>query len=136
MHTALRVKPLEWRAEPGISEMEIAREPFGDAAYGVGISAQNARLFGLFRGYEFLGDYPDRSSAKAAAQADYERRVLSVVEFRPAFPALVEALKAAKVVINMMERPNGMGDEVNAALDARLAKIDAALSAASTDGGQ
>lgn len=53
-----------------------------------------------------------------------------------AFPALVEALKAAKVVINMMERPDGMGDEVNAALDARLAKIDAALSAASSEGGQ
>jgi len=47
-----------------------------------------------------------------------------------AAPDLAEALDAAKVVIAMMERPEGMGDEVNAALDARLAKIDAALSKA------
>ncbi|MCO5159650.1 MAG: hypothetical protein M9939_00820 [Mesorhizobium sp.] len=47
-----------------------------------------------------------------------------------AAPDLAEALMAAKVVIGMMERPEGMGNEVNAALDARLAKIDAALSKA------
>lgn len=40
---------------------------------------------------------------------------------------LVEALKAAKVVIEMMDRPAGIGSEVAVALDARCAKIDAAL---------
>lgn len=49
---------------------------------------------------------------------------------------LVQALKAAKVVIEMMERPSGIGPEVAAALDARCAKIDAALASLDQESGQ
>lgn len=54
----------------------------------------------------------------------------AVTEDGRAGPDMYEALLAAKVVIGMMERPGGMGDEVNAALDKRIAQIDAALSKA------
>lgn len=47
-----------------------------------------------------------------------------------AAPDMYEALLAAKVVIEMMERPEGMGGRVNAALDKRLAQIDAAIAKA------
>lgn len=49
---------------------------------------------------------------------------------------LVDALKAAKVAIEMMERPSGIGPEVAAALDARCAKIDAALASLDQESGQ
>lgn len=47
-----------------------------------------------------------------------------------AAPDMYGALLAAKVVIEMMERPEGMGGRVNAALDKRLAQIDAAIAKA------
>lgn len=47
-----------------------------------------------------------------------------------AAPDMYEALLAAKVVIEMMERPEGMGGRVNAALDKRMAQIDAAITKA------
>lgn len=71
-----------------------------------------------------IGDLSFNFGESPKAKAIAERIVLAV----NSHDTLVEALKAAKVVIEMMERPLGMGDEVNAALDARCAKIDAALS--------
>lgn len=49
-------------------------------------------------------------------------------------PELVKALGAAKVVIGMMERPDGLGADVSSALDQRVAQIDAALSLAKGEG--
>lgn len=58
------------------------------------------------------------------SDADAARIILAV----NCHDELVDALKAAKVVIGMMIRPDGMGDVVSGALDARIAKIDAAIS--------
>lgn len=51
-----------------------------------------------------------------------------------AHPELVKAVEAAKVVIGMMERPDGLGADVSSALDQRVAQIDAALSLAKGEG--
>jgi hypothetical protein len=76
---------------------------------------------------DLLNPYDDADLA-----LDFEpaiaRRAAFIVRAVNAHDEMVEALKAAKVVIAMMERPLGMGGEVNSALDARCAKIDAALS--------
>lgn len=52
----------------------------------------------------------------------------------PVRAEMLDALRAAKTVIAMMDRPKGMGAEVNAALDVRCAQIDAAIVAAEAEG--
>ena len=97
--------------------------------------AANGRYIGTTNHMSAVGECRDMNGnwcddAKASANASF---IVSAVN---SHDKLAEALKAAKVTIEMMERPSGIGPEVAAALDARCAKIDAALASLDQESGQ
>lgn len=77
-----RVKRLEWENAPiGGDGMEVAYAPGSiGIVYLVRDSSVKKGCASLWSGFEYYGDYPSRSEAKAAAQEDFERRILSALE--------------------------------------------------------
>ena len=77
-----RVKRLEWEDAPrGSDGMEVAHAPGGSGiAYLVRDSSEKKGFASLWMGFEHYGDHASRAEAKAAAQADFERRILSALE--------------------------------------------------------
>lgn len=77
-----RVKRLEWEDAPiGGDGMEVAYAPGGTGiVYLVRASSEKKGHTSLWRGFEYYGDHSSRAEAKAAAQADFERRILSALE--------------------------------------------------------
>ncbi|QDP61551.1 MAG: hypothetical protein Tp138OMZ00d2C19078261_12 [Prokaryotic dsDNA virus sp.] len=83
------VRPLEWSHKPEDPQGYTwsARKPFGSRYY---LHERD----GL---HSWRGDYVSLSDAKAAAQADYERRILSALSDAP--PRQVTPQEAAKVLL-------------------------------------
>lgn len=85
---AVRVKPLEWVAR--YAKYDGGREHFGTGVFGhwYGIKREKNRAWSVSHHIGSkrieVGFYPDLESAKAAAQADYERRILAALEPNPA----------------------------------------------------
>jgi len=77
-----RVKRLQWENAPrGSDGMEVAHAPGGSGiAYLVRDSSETKGFTSLWKGFEHYGDYSSRAEAKAAAQEDFERRILSALE--------------------------------------------------------
>ena len=77
-----RVKRLEWEDAPIDSDgMEVAYTPGGvGIVYLVRDSSVKKGRTSLWKGFEYYGDHPSREEAKAAAQEDFERRILSALE--------------------------------------------------------
>lgn len=76
MTTAIAVKPLEWREEP----IPPAWESLASSVVGLYCIPHGGNRFYLkLRDKVVLGDYPTLAKAKAAAQADYERRIRSAL---------------------------------------------------------
>ena len=77
-----RVKRLEWEDAPIDSDgMEVAYTPGGvGIVYLVRDSSEKKGRTSLWKGFEYYGDHPSREEAKAAAQEDFERRILSALE--------------------------------------------------------
>ena len=77
-----RVKRLEWEDAPrGSDGMEVAHAPGGSGiVYLVRDSSEKKGRTSLWKGFEHYGDHSSRAEAKAAAQADFERRILSALE--------------------------------------------------------
>lgn len=84
---APKVKPLEWQGTviDGEHLRDTARDMDGRLRYEVGITAENHYLMIQIPkgGLESRGNYPSVEAAKAAAQADYERRILSALTHAP-----------------------------------------------------
>lgn len=78
---AVSVKPLEWdpyRARTPMCDYRVSDEPYH------GLTGN--RYFGAFFGAKLIAECTSIQDAKAAAQADYERRVLSCITTAPAQP--------------------------------------------------
>jgi len=77
-----RVKRLEWEDAPVENDgMEVAYTPGGvGIVYLVRDSSVKKGRTSLWKSFEYYGDYSSRAEAKAAAQADFERRILSALE--------------------------------------------------------
>lgn len=77
-----RVKRLEWEDAPVDNDgMEVAYTPGSiGIVYLVRDSSVKKGCASLWSGFEYYGDYPSRAEAKAAAQEDFERRILSALE--------------------------------------------------------
>ena len=77
-----RVKRLEWEDAPVENDgMEVAYTPGGTGiVYLVRDSSVKKGRTSLWKGFEYYGDHPSREEAKAAAQEDFERRILSALE--------------------------------------------------------
>jgi hypothetical protein len=76
MNTAIAVKPLEWREEP----IPPAWESLASSVVGLYCIPHGGDRFYLkLRDNVVLGDYPTLAKAKAAAQADYESRILAAL---------------------------------------------------------
>jgi len=91
---SIKVKALEWAQHPSGKPIWRAHAPnigwYGASAI---ISPASWRFDGLDE--TVTHDVADIDAAKAAAQADYERRILSAIEPSPDMREVVEALTTA-----------------------------------------
>lgn len=93
---AVAVKPLEWH-DKSIPIMRYFAECDEDGKWRYSVSgAKMAGPYALKRYSVHCGEYPTIEAAKAAAQADYERRILSALE--PAADHIADAGKMAEPV--------------------------------------
>ena len=105
-HTPLvRVKPLEWNvvsweggADTWTSDTVLGRYHFEDDGF-------SEPPFILTLHQLVVGRYGTPEAAKSAAQADYERRILSAIEPSPSLPILVEALEKCQRNLALMVNP-------------------------------
>jgi len=94
--TEVRVQPLEW--------IDITDDDCNFEAYALGFRYW-IRIVGtlklvVFRNACELGEFDDAEAAKAAAQADYEARIMAALDTpAPAMGELVEALKEGRRAI-------------------------------------
>lgn len=115
MNKHVKVKPLEWsevfiglkRATTDIGRYEVyCFDRYDWRMYPAGKIASDST------------SYPSLEAAQAAAQADYERRILSSLEPSPAFEEMVEALEGLvkcceehdAAIAGVMGKPPGWKD--------------------------
>ena len=78
-HTPLvRVKPLEWEERIGVTGTYDAKTPIGSFIASVTDEGRGHWFIVGLSGSNYIGTTVEE--AKAAAQADYERRILSAIE--------------------------------------------------------
>lgn len=135
----IKIKPLEWEYHP----VGIMAAPSTGHAY-----IFDTRMKGHFRsikGFNPQRDFDTLDEAKAAAQADYERRILAALE-----PAPVTLAQAARVLLDEWMHGEGpLGDLVCYSMDedgvmrpdidgrwTEFPKIEAALLRALADAGE
>lgn len=91
--TSVAVKALEWRDEP----IPPSGETLASSVVGLYcIPHSGDRFYLRFRDATTLGDYSTLDKAKAAAQADYEARILSALSAQVQDVAETEAIAALK----------------------------------------
>jgi hypothetical protein len=96
---AVVVKGLPW-AQNGRAEYSMwANVDHIDRCYTIepnsNVFEVETRVFLSEYGSDSLGLHPTFEAAKAAAQADYERRILSAIELKPVAVAVTEAMRKA-----------------------------------------
>lgn len=93
---SVNVKPLEWRPTVigGDHLRDVALGLDGLVGYEAGVVENYLLVNGRGLGIKQLGTFETIERAKAAAQADYESRILSALE-----PATITPAEAAKVLI-------------------------------------
>jgi hypothetical protein len=132
---AVVVKELEWVQHPSGKDLWRAQAPhigwYGASAI---ISPASWQFDGLDE--MFTLDAENLEAAKAAAQADYTRRILSALELKPVAGAVTEAmtdlLKRARIKAGMLM----MGEKIAFGSDATIIEeLCAALEAALQSGG-
>lgn len=72
------VKKLEWRNLALPVQVRAARTPFGD--YRIGPRDDGRGWYAFLEGQSHMGPFASEDAAIAAAQTDYERRILSAIE--------------------------------------------------------
>lgn len=133
--TGVAVKALEWLSEPPYS---VARVPQLALHYATEcVWSEGKFLYCILSGASFFNQsFETLAEAKAAAQTDYERRILAALSPapEPSVETLRTALTEARPYVEMVVKDEfhdlGLGHDA-----ATLAKIDAALSPSDADGG-
>lgn len=131
-HTKIRVKPLEWESRQAGANVDFTAES-AVGLYEVGtVHTGHAAILRKIGD----GDYEDivlvrgvgAEKAKAAAQADYERRIISAIEPDPAacnsFDDLVAALRMLRAYCAWQRDEGG---SCHPTLNSAIDKADAAL---------
>jgi hypothetical protein len=109
---AVTVKPLVWvpTTIKGEHLRDTAQDMDGKLRYEVGVTEGHYYLM-VSRpqgGLESRGSYGSEELAKAAAQADYERRILSAIDAQPASEVRKAAyLKAADAILSNLDSEKG-----------------------------
>jgi hypothetical protein len=112
MSKHVKVKPLEWVAADEDEEDYVSA--FSEiGAYSIErLSAGSWELTAELPSGGECSWYVTIEAAKAAAQADYERRILSALEPSPAFEAMVEALEDGRVIAALMRVQQQLDDHI------------------------
>ena len=127
------VKPLEWTVRHGQYEHRQAEGPFPNRSpfpdYIIGSNGGRTEWYWCNFGEWDNSPLPSEDAAKAAAQADYNARILSAITIRPEAEVRAEALREVKARIEclisaaddagLQDRKDGLRD----ARDAILAAI-------------
>lgn len=89
---SVKVKPLEWKDAP----VPPSGECLASSVVGLYCIPHGSGIFHLrFRDSIALGDFSTLDAAKAAAQADYEARIMAAIEPAPDLASENERLRAA-----------------------------------------
>lgn len=109
----VKVKPLFWQHDASFCGQDCS---YSDTAFGAWMLTQyeargNAWAHTDPCGEDTYEDWPTRDEAQTAAQADYERRILTAVEAVPASQIRAEALREAAALVDAGTfRTNEKGD--------------------------
>lgn len=108
---AAPVKPLEWRDHGPDSFPEpawSAQTPFG--FYNIEeVSASDCPAYVVrLHAHHFIGDEESLDAAKAAAQADYEQRILSALANPSTILSLIERVEAMEAALREVRRRSSL----------------------------
>lgn len=92
-----RVKPLVWEESLKDRWIGTPDSKLGDLAFWIFRHHDGTLKHATKEGWQF---YPTLDAAKAAAQADYEARILAALEPAPDMAELVEALRMADAALS------------------------------------
>ncbi|MEN5278119.1 hypothetical protein ABE527_14350 [Brucella sp. TWI432] len=121
----VKVKALEWVKPPLSETLSRCETEFGTYRTWTHDEANGKWFWSVEGGYnEVGGSAKDEAAAKAAAQADYEARILSAIEVAPS-PRAQALEEALKLTLSVVKLQNGnLYDDINQI----IAEAEAALS--------